>query len=556
MIPKTYSELQDKIRAKANENKDSNSRVWPQDIEPADPIMAGSTILTNWDDDKFYKAEFTVDEKSGEITLGESTEVQAVTNYEAVKYARAQGSYEEKQYLIISAIQDGLSRNQYCGIYATYDDHVVVYIGTEDPVTYDYSEETFKIPYSIDDQGKVTLGTSEPVQEVKTFEAMKMGTFVSKDDAKRIVYGPVMIPGCPDCDFERGEKVFTPSEVEDFCHKFNTFRINDDMHTYGANGIQTGDVVENYTLKQEETLTNILGEEITYPVSTWMIGSKVTDDETWNKIQDGTYKGYSGTYISEKDAEKLLESIAATKSETDVLAQLYANKRTLIKDIENPVPVTVSFVDRPCVQNAIFTSIKRNSVFKAGRSISNATLDTLNKAHEKAQTALDGLKELITTAQNERDKTTTEKSIKEVDDMNEDELKTFVEKSVKDATQPLKDELEAQKTENTTFKEEIEALKKEPEESSIKCACGKELHEDDKFCGACGKAHPGEEEKETEVSVKTEDDPVIKGILNTQNLIVEKLGIDPNSQSLNSPESTPESTATKRKSIKEMAERK
>jgi len=336
------------------------------------------------------------------------------------------------------------------------------------------------------------LNDSYKQSKTSTKTPAKMGVFASKDDAKRLVFGPVMIPDCADCDFERGEKIFSADEIEAFCHKFNTFRINDDMHTYGVTGEQTGDVVENYTLKQELTETNILGEEITYPVGTWMIGSKVTNDKTWQDIQDGILKGYSGTYTSEEEANKLLESLAsANKSETDILADLYASKRTLIKDLKNPVPVTVSFVDRPCVANAIFTSIKNNPdesfVAKAGRSISNATLDKLKKAHETAQSSLNTLKDLLTKADGER-VDVNKMSIKEVDDMNEDEVKQLVKKSVEDETNELKETIESQKT-------EIESLKADdPEdvaENTVKCPnCGTMNEPSDKFCSNCGTALP------------------------------------------------------------------
>nr|WP_319372461.1 XkdF-like putative serine protease domain-containing protein [uncultured Methanobacterium sp.] len=466
-----------------------------------------------------------------------------MTNQKSRKYARADGSFEYITSLVLDAIKKGLSKNQYASIPATYPDHVFAEIYTEDPVTYTGSTEVFKIPFSIDTDGNVTLGEATPAKEVKTFESTKMGLFVQKNDAKREVTGPVELPGCPDCDYKRGEKIRSVEEVAGFCNAFDNFKIADEMHLYGATGKRVGDVTKHWTIENDETYTNIIGQQVTLPRGTWMATTKITDDETWKKVEDGTYKGYSGTYLSKKDADELKKTLTASKNESNfgqtVLAS--ANKRVLIKDLEEPTPVTISIVDNPCVPNAIFTSVKAcQTSQKAGRSISNSTLSTLQKAHDTAQNALDNVKKLLKKAEGERPS-----ADKEVDDMDEKELATLVgdtvDKKFDEKVKPISEKIEA-------MEKKLPEVKKanppgNPGKTAIKCTkCEHEIKGAAKFCPECGDQILHEGEKPAE---KLEDNPVIKGILESQKKITEKLGIPPESQKIEGQEDDPVDPAKK-----------
>ncbi|MDZ4171136.1 MAG: XkdF-like putative serine protease domain-containing protein [Methanobacteriaceae archaeon] len=390
-----------------------------------------------------------------------------------------------------------------------------------------HNNKNYEIPFSTNENGEILLGEAVEVKRKVTYEAIKIGAFVKKDDKKREVTGPVMLPGCPDCDFKRGEKIFTIDEVAAFCHEFNTkYRLSDEMHLYGATGEIIGESVENWTLKEELVTKNITGEEVVLPVGTWMSTVKITDDTTWTKVEDGTYRGFSGTYLSEKDAEVLLDSLTVNKHE-NVLSNLFsANKRVLIKDLDNPVPVTISIVDTPCVPNAIFTSVKNDKRFfsvKAGRRFSDAVYNKL----KDAKTVIDNF---IKEAENERQTPDNEGSgkILEVDDMDEKELATLIEGIIDKKIKPLSDEIDL-------IKGELESTKGDKNDPivPVKCSeCDHELDESVKFCPECGDHIQTKEDKKTTPTIKFEENPVIKGIIDTQKLIVEKLGIEPESNNL------------------------
>lgn len=457
-----------------------------------------------------------------------------MTNQRSNKYTRAEGSFEYITSKVLDEIRKGLNKNQYASISATYSDHVFAEIYTEDPVTYIGTTEVFKIPFTIDNDDNMTLGEATPAKEVKTFESTKMGLFVNKNEEKREVTGPVELPGCPDCDYKRGEKIRSVEEVQGFCNAFDNFKMADEMHLYGATGKLVGKVIDHWTLDREETYTNIVGETVILPQGTWMATTKITDDETWKKVQDGTYKGYSGTYLSKKDADALYKTITASKCESDYGAMVLAsaNKRVLIKDLEDPTPVTISIVDNPCVPNAIFTSVKTcpTTSQKAGRSISDSTLITLQKAHDKAQSALDNVKKLLKKAEGERPS-----ADKEVDDMDEKELAQLVgdtiDKKFDEKVKPISEKIEAieEKLPEADKKTDPPG-KTTPGSEAIKCTkCDHEIKGAAKFCPECGDQILQEGEKPAE---KIEDNPVIKSILDQQGKISEKLGIPVASQKM------------------------
>lgn len=289
----------------------------------------------------------------------------------------------------------------------------------------------------------------------KVFEP-SIAEFVFKDVAQRLVTGPVLIPGCPDCDFHRGEKIFTVDEVAKMCHAYNNFRLVDRMHVFRATSEVIGEAVENWTLKKDETYTNINGETVTLPEGTWISTVKITDNETWQNIEKGIYKGFSGTFLSNKDAEKLLQSLTANKRE-----------RTLIKDLEDPVPVTISIVDKPCVPNAIFTSVK--SAKKAGRGISNATLEKIQSTYDNIVSSADNLKKLLDKAKSERpDK-------EEEIDMDKEKLEQLLNEKIAPITEKvesiekrLPDEAETEEKDPAikALEEEIKEIKEQVNKSN------------------------------------------------------------------------------------------
>lgn len=265
------------------------------------------------------------------------------------------------------------------------------------------------------------------------------GMIVRKDEARRIVYGPVLVPGEPDSDGD----VVTAEKIEQVAHRWmELYQNNDVMHSL----INRAVPVESYVTPTELQYQLPSGESVTIPKGTWMLGSKVQDDATWQKVLKGELTGFSIMAVS----AAALKSVGAS----GVAASL---KRVTLADLgPDWEVVAVSLVDDPAVPKAKWVAVKSRkgadspeqelgtlwdrlarlvgirSADKAGRSISDATLAQLARARDAHKEALSVLEELIRLAESERGK-----SSKEADEMTQDEMRQVVQEAVGAGIQPL-----------------------------------------------------------------------------------------------------------------------
>lgn len=180
---------------------------------------------------------------------------------------------------------------------------------------------------------------------------------VYKNDEKRIVYGPVLIPDEPDTD----DDTVTAEKIEEVAHKFVEDYGNIDL-MHSLNNV--GRLVESYILPvnlEVDTDTII-------PKGSWMMGVRVTDDDTWEAVKDKKLGGFSIMAI-QKAAVKSSE-----KNEQ-------SSKRVTLADLGDDWTVNaVSLVDEPAVPKAKWIAIK---------SKDNSDIDT-NIDKETVQKAVNG----------------------------------------------------------------------------------------------------------------------------------------------------------------------
>ena len=165
---------------------------------------------------------------------------------------------------------------------------------------------------------------------------------VRKDKEKRIVYGPVLIPGEPDSDGD----VVKAEKIEDVAHRFVEEYGNIDlMHSLK----NVGRVVESYIAP-----VDLHFDDVTVPKGSWMMGVRVTDDEAWDLVKKGRLTGFSIMGMRAPAVKELGDNPTAEK----VLA---AVKRTTLADLGDDWFVNfVSLVDEPAVPKAKFVAIKSN----------------------------------------------------------------------------------------------------------------------------------------------------------------------------------------------------
>jgi hypothetical protein len=220
------------------------------------------------------------------------------------------------------------------------------------------------------------------------------GYIVMKNDEQQIAYAAVLVPGEPDGDFARGEKLLTEKEIERVAHKWMmSYRNVDIQHTLK----NVASPVESYILPERRVVT-VKGKQVILPRGSWVMASKVNDAITWAGVKSGALTGYS------------VMGVAGTSAKALKSAGNAAYKRTLIADLgEDWYAPFVSFVDEPCVPKAKFFALKAAKqgdidldvpevivpAEKAGRSFSEDTFSVLRGMY-------DSLKGLITRAESER----------------------------------------------------------------------------------------------------------------------------------------------------------
>jgi len=366
-------------------------------------------VIRNYCDDKLYKAPFTYDRETKEVNFGELSEVEEV--------------YIEKQLerdindVTVKEVKKGLKPLEKLVLYKELYD--------------EYPEIT-----------------------VKRKESYLEGDIVSKNLERRLITGPVLIPDEPDHDGD----VISKEKIEEVAHEWMLkYRNTDLQHTLN----NVAYPVESFISKEEKVMENINGEEVTIPAGSWMLTSKVQDDDTWEAVKSGELRGYS---------------IMGVPKSAVVKGQDVAMKRTTLADIENSgydwVVPAVSLVDEPAVPKGIYTAVKskdetvekEDTIFerfknflkssKNSEDCENKEEDKSNKSNERGDLEMDReeIKEVI--------KEILQEELEA--DKSEEKEEEVVEKENEDVEVEETEEVEKEKEEEET--EDVEKEKEEDKE--------------------------------------------------------------------------------------------
>lgn len=105
------------------------------------------------------------------------------------------------------------------------------------------------------------------------------------DTEKRLVYGPVLVPET----FDSQDHIISVDEIEKSAHEFLAL-----FNIYTGMGVMHEELnadiipVQSFIAPVDYTLGD---EEI--KKGTWMLVSKVLDDDIWQQVKDGELRGYS-----------------------------------------------------------------------------------------------------------------------------------------------------------------------------------------------------------------------------------------------------------------------
>jgi len=200
---------------------------------------------------------------------------------------------------------------------------------------------------------------------------------------------PVMIPGAHDCDYNNGEPPLTKQQISQFAESYNKYRFIDHEHGLTRNGHRIGEPVNSFLLTEPTTLKTINGSK-TYPDGTWMVTSHITDETAIQNALSGGYTGYSASVFTQSRADEYLNAL---KSDSNTplpcsCKDVSSSGNSLIKDVPDPVVLSVSLVKTPCLHESEFCELNRDEIMTEEVSLKSKILDAMGMSEQAEVEAL------------------------------------------------------------------------------------------------------------------------------------------------------------------------
>ena len=296
----------------------------------------------------------------------------------------------------------------------------------------------------------------------------------TKEDGSVDLTAAVMVPGVPDCDYKRGEPALSVEQIRNFAKSYEKYGYVDHEHELVRNGQRIGKPVKSEILDRDTELTLFDNSTITYPKGTWLLTTNLTEEKAVNSALKGEYTGYSPSVKTRRLADLYVNAINkldqsphvclhALKSEIEGANKAFSQSG-LIKDIVDPVVLSVSLVRKPCQTSSKFCKLKNNNTGES--NMSDETINLKNRV-----LAAIGMSE---TAEVESLKSEISSVDKRVDGLESDfdtalkSMKADLEKTIVDTISEVLKEVvadKAQKKDEEQEEEEEEEEKKPPKKN-------------------------------------------------------------------------------------------
>lgn len=286
----------------------------------------------------------------------------------------------------------------------------------------------------------------------------------------------------PDCDFNRGEPPLTVEQVHDFAQDYERYRLVDSEHEFTKTGRKRGYKKESHILESDKSFELFDGSTQTYPKGTWMMTSHVTDPEAIDNAEKGLYTGYSPTVRSRRTADLYLEALKSEKYE-EAEALKSRSLSGLIKDIPDPVVLSVSLVKKPCQTGSKLCKIENNGERMTDDSkildkIRSILGDAEKDQVEALKSQVDSLESIV-----EEMKQDNAEALKSMKEELVESFKDTISESLKEFADKSANEEEEEEEGEETNSEESEGTETPPQEEE------EEEEEDDDKGSKQGKNH-------------------------------------------------------------------
>lgn len=216
-----------------------------------------------------------------------------------------------------------------------------------------------------------------------------------------------MIPGAKDCDWINGEPPLTSEQIRRFAKSYEKYGFIDHEHGLTKDGERIGEPVDSFLLTEDTTMHLIDGSLKSYPRGSWFVTSHITDPEAVQLALGGGYTGYSASVFTKSRAD---EYLTALKSEPDTplpcsCKDVSSSGNSLIRDVPDPVVLSVSLVKSPCLHDSQFCEVNGDIMENQEdvKSLKSKVLSAMGMSEEAEVVALKSevseLKETIATMQ-------------------------------------------------------------------------------------------------------------------------------------------------------------
>ena len=290
------------------------------------------------------------------------------------------------------------------------------------------------------------------------------------DDGTLELTAPVMIPEAHDCDYKNGEPPLTKQQISQFAKTYEKYQFIDHEHGLTRNGVRIGEPINSFLLTEDTTLDTLDGSH-TYPEGTWMVTSHITDDTAIQNALSGGYTGYSASVFTQSRAD---EYLAALKSNPDTelpcsCKDINSTGNSLIKDVPNPVVLSVSLVKSPCLHDSKFCELD-GDIMTDEVSMKSKILEAIGMSE---QAEVEALKSQVVSL---------ESKIDEMQANFNEALKSMqeaFETSLKEALTPVAEKAEEEDVEVEEVEEETPVEETPTEEADVEEATEEETVEEE-----------------------------------------------------------------------------
>ena len=224
------------------------------------------------------------------------------------------------------------------------------------------------------------------------------------DDGSILLTAPVLIPYAKDCDYENGETPLNPTQILAFKNSYDKYGFVDHEHGLTKDGRKIGEPSKSIILDHDTTFTTFDGTVTEYPMGTWLLTTHITDDEAISEANKGYYTGYSPSILPRESADKYLAALKSGHGDDCACKnQISSMGNSLIKDVPDPVVLSVSLTRQPCLHESKFCELSDN--MEEELSLKSKILNAMGMSEEAEVIALKSevseLKETIATMQND-----------------------------------------------------------------------------------------------------------------------------------------------------------